>query len=65
MNCMNQGGRLFAPRSKRAIEFFVEFERMHISNDAMFQYAKTQSRQMIGLQFDYEIGDGHDSLIYR
>ena len=62
---MKQGGRLFTPRSTRAMIYFEEFENLHISSDAMFQYAKDQSRQAIGLSFKYNIGDSTGSIVYR
>ena len=65
LNCMQQGGRLFAPRSTRAVKYFEEFENIHIGKDAMFQFAKEQSRQAIGLHFNYEIGDTDGELIYK
>ena len=62
---MQQGGRLFTPRSTRPMEFFEEFENLHISKDAMFQYAKSQSRMAIGLKFIYETGNTDGLLLYR
>ena len=62
---MEQGGRLFTPRSTRAMEYFEEFENLHIGRDAMFHYAKAESRQVIGMNFVYKVGDAEGVLKYR
>ena len=62
---MEQGGRLFTPRSTRAMKYFEEFEHLHISKDAMFHYAKDKSRQAIGMKFEYKVGDAEGVLKYR
>ena len=63
-NCMEQGARLFTPRSTRAMEFFEKFETKHISQDGMFHYAKQESRQAVGLIFEFEVGNNEGSLFY-
>ena len=64
-NCMQQGARLFTPRSTRAKKFFEEFEEMHVGKDSMFQYAKDVSRQAIGMMYPLESPGTEVSLIYR
>ena len=62
---MDQGARLFAPRSTRAMQYFQSFEQKHIGLSGMFQYAIPESRQAIGLNFQFEDRSNDTSLIYR
>ena len=63
---MDQGARLFTPRSTRAIDFFDQFETKHISQDGMFQYAKPESRQAIGMMYTFKgVTTDGGTLIYR
>ena len=65
LKCMEQGGRLFTPRSTRAMKYFEEFENLHIGRDGMFHYARAKSRQAIGMKFEYKVGDAEGVLKYR
>ena len=75
LNCMQQGGRLFTPRSTRAMEFFETYEAMHIGKasrpsyyassnvEKMFHYATSDGRQAIGMTYVPEDPEG--KLMYR
>ena len=65
LNCMQQGSRLFTPRSTRAMEFFKKFEQRHIGMDDMFQYNKNKGRMAIGMMYPIENANTHGPLIYR
>ena len=60
---MQQGGRLFTPRSTRAMEYFETFENLHIGKDEMFQYATGVGRQALGMTYVPENPEG--KLTYR
>ena len=62
---MQQGARLFTPRSTRAMQFFQKFEKMHVSQDGMFQYAIPESRQAIGMKFEFDDESNDTTLLYR
>ena len=62
---MEQGARLFTPRSTRAIDFFNKFEVKHITQDGMFQYATADSRQAIGMMYVMESENTEGKLKYR
>ena len=64
---MQQGSRLFTPRSTRAMEFFKKFEQRHIGKDSMFQYLanKARARLAIGMTYPIENAGTEGSLIYR
>ena len=62
---MEQGARLFTPRSTRAMQYFQNFEKTHISLSGMFQYAIPESRQAIGMKFEFNDVGNETSLIYR
>ena len=65
LKCMEQGARLFTPRSTRAIDFFNKFEVKHITKDGMFQYATADSRQAIGMMYVMESENTEGKLKYR
>ena len=62
---MQQGSRLFTPRSTRAMEYFKKFEQRHIAKDAMFEYAPYKGRLAIGMMYPIENTGTEGSLIYR
>ena len=64
---MEQGARLFQPRSTRALKFFTEMAKDHISVTGMFYYATPQalSRQAIGMMYKMESANTEGKLVYR
>ena len=67
---MQQGGRLFTPRSTRAMEFFETYEKKHIgkarpSGEKIYSFATSvgQGRQALGMTYVPEDSEG--KLIYR
>jgi hypothetical protein len=65
LNCMQQGSRLFTPRSTRAMEFFKMFEQRHVGIDSMFQYNVNKGRIAVGMMYPWENANSERSLIYR
>ena len=64
---MEQGARLFQPRSTRALKFFTDMATNHISVTGMFYYATPQSlsRQAIGMMYKMESANTEGKLVYR
>ena len=62
---MEQGARLFEPRSTRAIDFFTSMAKDHISVGGMFSYAGSQSRQAIGMLYNMDTANTEGKLVYR
>ena len=62
---MQQGSRLFTPRSTRAMEFFKKFEQRHIGIDHMFQYAEWLGIIAVGMMYPIETVNTEGSLLYR
>ena len=62
---MEEGARLFQPRSTRALKFFTDMAKNHISVTGMFPYAVLQSRQAIGMMYKMESANTEGKLVYR